>query len=424
MLDETGCGGSGTHAFCCPASQVLPTCGWYTHNNGKCDNSCPSGTVEIGSNDMYCKKNYQAACCTTNTPSMKLYTKCEWGSWPVCDTQTSCPSSKPDLLASSATGTGGATCAMRVYPYPLIYAPGQGVIIFQERKFCCDASDENETFGDCKWYTSEGSAPDGAVDGWCRSACPLGRVRVALDAKYQDCLATGGARARCCQPKYGEEIDYEPPELDYYRTALEAYLRNPTCEDPSGPLKSREAPEEDLAGLLEASSLAKRAELPAVVETRELILGLLYFTHKANLREALTDLWNSEMTNLFPQMRLPSFRDFVTGEPDVKLDGPIKAVRDITCSPYTWNDRAKGSGSRLFDCTDPDCNPDTGCEEGEASVARRGLLSLPNQTAVDFTLQKRDGPPRTFKLTINFLDGTTLDNPVTLPGVCISRWIY
>jgi hypothetical protein len=246
---------------------------------------------------------------------------------------------------------------------------------------------------------------------------------VALDTHSQDCRV-GGARARCCQPKYGEEVDYEPPELDYYRTALEAYLRNPTCEDPSGPLKSREAPEEDLAGLLETSSLAKRAELPAVIETRELILGLLYFTHKTNLREVLTDLWNSEMTGLFPQMRLPAFRDFVTGEPDVKLDGPIKAVRDITCSPYTWNDRAKGSGSRLFDCTDPDCNPDTGCEEGEASFARRGVLSLPNQTTVDFTLQKRDGPPRTFKLTINFPDGTTLDNPVTLPGVCIPRLIH
>jgi hypothetical protein len=68
MLDETGCGGSGTRAFCCPASQALPTCGWYTHNNGKCDNSCPSGTVEVGSNDMYCRKNYQAACCSTRHP--------------------------------------------------------------------------------------------------------------------------------------------------------------------------------------------------------------------------------------------------------------------------------------------------------------------------------------------------------------------
>jgi hypothetical protein len=55
MTDETGCGGYGKHQLCCPPSQTPPTCGWYTHNNGKCDNQCPAGTKEIGSNAKYCE---------------------------------------------------------------------------------------------------------------------------------------------------------------------------------------------------------------------------------------------------------------------------------------------------------------------------------------------------------------------------------
>lgn len=39
MVDQEGCG-SGKHQLCCPPDDV-PTCGWYTHNNGKCDQKCP-----------------------------------------------------------------------------------------------------------------------------------------------------------------------------------------------------------------------------------------------------------------------------------------------------------------------------------------------------------------------------------------------
>lgn len=42
MVDQGGCL-SGKHQLCCPPDDV-PTCGWYTHNNGKCDQKCGDGS--------------------------------------------------------------------------------------------------------------------------------------------------------------------------------------------------------------------------------------------------------------------------------------------------------------------------------------------------------------------------------------------
>jgi hypothetical protein len=116
MIDETGCGGSGLHSWCCPTSSAQPECGWYSHTNGNCDSECPSGSIEIGSNNFYCKKasTYQAACCTTaNYKSMKLYTRGEWEAYPQCEDTSSCPvseSSKSDLLVGASAGSGSSPC--------------------------------------------------------------------------------------------------------------------------------------------------------------------------------------------------------------------------------------------------------------------------------------------------------------------------
>lgn len=112
MLDDTGCGGFGTHGFCCPPSDKLPTCGWYTHNNGKCDGKCPEGTGIVGSTNKHCNNGgYQAACCTQDVKPIKLYSTCHVGAWPFCDSQEGCPdTSKTTLLAESSTGMGGEIC--------------------------------------------------------------------------------------------------------------------------------------------------------------------------------------------------------------------------------------------------------------------------------------------------------------------------
>ncbi|KAG4412339.1 hypothetical protein IFR04_014518 [Cadophora malorum] len=90
LVNQFACDGIGVHQFCCPPSQN-PTCGWYTHHNGKCDPTCPTGTVEVGSNSMYCNNyKYQAACCIVSTDLfvMKLYNQCSWADWPMCDNGT------------------------------------------------------------------------------------------------------------------------------------------------------------------------------------------------------------------------------------------------------------------------------------------------------------------------------------------------
>lgn len=115
MIKETNCGKTGLCTFCCPAIATLPSCGWYTHNNGNCNSECPDGKIEIGSNNMYCKKvlTYQAACCDAKHDSMKLYAKGEWGPRPNCEDAQACPisdSKKTTLLGKASSGSGAAVC--------------------------------------------------------------------------------------------------------------------------------------------------------------------------------------------------------------------------------------------------------------------------------------------------------------------------
>lgn len=175
MFDPSGCGGDGQHPFCCPPGD-RPKCGWYSHHNGKCDNTCPDGTVEVGATDANCHKNYQAACCTTNTKSMSAYKTIQWGEYPLCDNQTGCGGmgSKSTLLGQSTTGSGGATCNVRSYHF------GERIIM-QERKLCGDTSSDKYKLKDCQWYNNIGQKPGGGSDKWCRTGCLSDRVRVAID---------------------------------------------------------------------------------------------------------------------------------------------------------------------------------------------------------------------------------------------------
>ncbi|KAJ6007784.1 CAZyme family GH18 [Penicillium herquei] len=45
MWDLSACS-FGQHTFCCPPDADLPKCGWYTHNNGKCNSQCPTDYVK------------------------------------------------------------------------------------------------------------------------------------------------------------------------------------------------------------------------------------------------------------------------------------------------------------------------------------------------------------------------------------------
>ncbi|KAK0378417.1 hypothetical protein CLIM01_04192 [Colletotrichum limetticola] len=217
MFDQTGCDGTASHAFCCPATWKQPKCGWYTHNNGKCTGSCPDNMVLIGSKKRYCNNGqFQAACCTKDTQRIKLYTLYELGAFSKCDDQASCPAQSGDqsmktLLASSYIGIGGAEVCKKLLRGGRMVATG-------ERKLCCNTSNKKMTFSDCEWYSNTGSGPASSREDFCAANCPNDRVRVAMDLRAPGC--SGGGKARCCIPNYYETVEVEIEKPGVWRDSL------------------------------------------------------------------------------------------------------------------------------------------------------------------------------------------------------------
>lgn len=231
MIDDQGCEGQGSHYLCCPVDEGLPTCGWYGFNNGDCSPSCPTDYVEIGSNNMYCRKgghsrilqkSYQAACCSKTVgvgshrvsfDSLKLAGQCAWGNYPQCDTQCSGGSS---LIVASYGGTGGAVC-------------WSGGTKFQNRPYCCNQPDQDWQYSDCQWYRDIGNGPSGDRD--CKSGCPADTVRVAMgwDRTIDSCRV--GEQAYCCKTTSRSIYQRSDPNVERYTIALKAYLADPTCPD-------------------------------------------------------------------------------------------------------------------------------------------------------------------------------------------------
>ena len=227
MVDETNCGKAGLRTFCCPATATLPSCGWYTHNNGNCNSECPDGKIEIGSNNMYCKKvlTYQAACCDAKHDSMKLYAKGEWGPRPNCEDAQACPisdSKKPTLLGKASSGSGAAVCNAMYFGQITPGAP-------EERKYCYDDSNKKERFSNCQWYSGMGKFMNGAPKNWCISGCPTGKIRVGMGHHEKDDCASGSAKAFCCEPNAYTTVTTKTPKLTAYRDAMEDCMKNPRC---------------------------------------------------------------------------------------------------------------------------------------------------------------------------------------------------
>ncbi|KAL6364312.1 hypothetical protein LRP88_02231 [Fusarium phalaenopsidis] len=144
----------------------------YTHHNGKCKQQCPEDTFEIGSLSKHYRSNYQSACYSTGSSNTKLYDQCFWTEGPKCDKFAYAPDL--EKVASSATGSGGATCDAHNW------GP-ETPDTLQERKYCCEKKDGNQRWGDYKWYDNVGPGAPEDYDSFCRSGCPNDRVRVAID---------------------------------------------------------------------------------------------------------------------------------------------------------------------------------------------------------------------------------------------------
>ncbi|KAJ4142851.1 hypothetical protein NW754_010290 [Fusarium falciforme] len=377
MLDETGCGGEGTHSFCCPPSSKLPTCGWYGHGNGNCksSSSCPEGTIEIGSNNMYCKKKnkYQAACCTADTKNMRLYSTCSWGPYPDCDAQEQCPNpSTQTLVAKSYSGSGGGQCDWLVNKLGEEYG-------ISMRKYCCDTSKDKIKFSECKEYKAIGPEPANAPLGFCRSGCPQGRVRVAMDAQPLACA--DGALSTCCIPSYSDTLEVENPKLQEFRDALSEYIETPMCTNPGPLLEKRGSSAEDLFSL-EASDASGTTSLDVFeLFPREVDNGskkaaeMLFMILAAGVTNAMMsmmmEIWNATVGKLFRNLRMPGLRDYVQDQEAYEQEGPREMSHNIVCHPGMWDARIEaekdgGSNTTLIDCSTEFCPYEGECEDPDA----------------------------------------------------------
>ncbi|KAG8361863.1 hypothetical protein FVEN_g217 [Fusarium venenatum] len=392
MFDETGCGGDGGHTFCCPGgSSKLPTCGWYGHNDGNCAKSsqCPSNMWEIGSNQIYCDlaQSFQTACCATDVVSTKVYSTCGWGQYPKCDDQEGCPnpqtdSKKKNLMFSSASGSGGGVCNLRQNDR------GLPIPSHQTRKFCCNDSDKNLRFTDCKPFTDIGPGPTIEPAGFCRSGCPSDRIQVAIDTWIDKCSEAGiGGMAHCCKTDYAETFEWENPKLDSFRTDVYAWLRDPTCPMTDESLLRRATLPDDGLNNLSSTDLVPRAgkEDPIArdleVNLARLVLGAL----SKPILEEMTRTWNDAVkANNLSYLTVNLLGPLKKSTPEWETDDPDIMAHYIVCNPQEANTRSaaiqgrRGDGSKLVtNCSIPICdiNGNCGGEVPEVFRIRRGLRS-------------------------------------------------
>jgi chitinase len=329
--------------------------------------------VEIGSYNKNCKKTgtYQSACCDSDHKSMTLYTKGEWGKYPMCEETSSCPagdSKKSNLLGSANAGSGQAICNAYYKGQVLPKDPPN------ERKFCYDSSNKKERFSDCVWYGGVGTMLPGAPKNWCLSGCPSNRVRIGMG--YDKKCANYSYRALCCVPNMVDIIQVENPKLQEYRDALEEYTKAPRCEVPS-PFSKREL-----------HALGKREQKYPYDVTGHVLLALLTGTAGSNaMNDLMEEIWNKAMGDRFSNLHFPSLRDFAMKLPTWATQGPIAVSQKIMCNLNSWNERASGKGSaKTLVCYD------TTCSEGECQQARPGARkarSVPSLNLIDHSYHRR-----------------------------------
>jgi chitinase len=265
---------------------------------------------------------------------MKLYTKGEWGKYPMCEETSSCPagdSKKKDLLGSANAGSGQAICNAYYKGHVLPKDPPN------ERKFCYDGSNTKERFSDCIWYGGVGLMPSGAPKNWCLSGCPSNRVRIGMG--YDKNCANLSYRALCCVPHLTETIQKENPLVEEYRDAMEAYVKDPKCENPG------------FAGR-DLHALSRREEKPQIRTVAGLLLNLIVFMGAQDtLNDIRQEIWNRAMAS-YTYLQFPALRDYIKSTEAYRTQGPIEVSSAIVCNPNYWNKLAANETEEELDCID------------------------------------------------------------------------
>jgi chitinase len=405
MYDESSCGPKGVHNFCCPPSTSQPSCGWYTQINGKCDPTCPTDMVEIGSYNANCKQGtYQSACCSSNNKGIKLYTKGEWGKYPMCEETSSCPagdSKKKDLLGSSNAGSGQAVCNAYYKGHVLPKDPPN------ERKFCYDGSDTKERFSDCIWYGGVGAMPSGALKDWCLSGCPNNRVRIGMG--YDKECANLSYRALCCVPHLSDVTQKRNPILDEYENAMAEYVKDPKCKNSGFASRS-------------LHTLSTREEKSTTLTVHALILALLTQSTSNVLYNTMKEIWNSAMQS-YTYLQFPSLREYIKSTEAYRTQGPIAVSSNVVCNPKYWNSLASNVQEKKLICIDGIMCEGDECELSNLNPRAKSLLRPHKHSHHNYLhrlnhgkvkLDKRVGPARDFEITIPNGGGSIT---ITLPSV-------
>ncbi|KAM5351164.1 hypothetical protein ACJ41O_003887 [Fusarium nematophilum] len=377
MYDETGCGGDGAHAFCCPPDEDIPECGWYGHGGGKCQKvtECPSDMVEIGSNQMYCKKppRVQTACCKTNTKSMKVYGTCRWGEYPECDTSPECLDDYYNWpVASSSSGSGGLKCN------DLTNDIGLPILGVQRRNYCCSVKPDMR-FIDCNIYRDVGPAPDNMPDGFCRSGCPDDRVRVAIDTEVSTCSAAGvGGQATCCKTNYYDEVLVPNEKLKAYEEAMADWVESETCPNPYKVFSKRHLSSS-------STNLDVRADKVEDITAHVLLTNLLARVGSQVMLDQQSRIWNDAVR--YEYLQITYISNYIRQNWRLEWQGPSDMAIDILCNPLQWANRIKAfltgdddAMASILNCTYGFCDMDGYCEDlgdGSAVLKRRHPTLLP-----------------------------------------------
>ncbi|KAF7115479.1 hypothetical protein CNMCM5793_002437 [Aspergillus hiratsukae] len=291
-------------------------------------------TRKVHQQSMAASVRVKAACCTFDTPSMKLYSQCTWAESPVCEDGV-CLNS---LVAESSTGSGGDYCRWKTFKYTW---NGQEAT-YQERKYCCGEKDDTK-WEDCEWFDNVGIFPadSAAVEGYCASGCPSDRVRVALETR-NGCEGDGG-RVRCCKPKYTtvSKRSYTDPESRLEQSVKE-FMADPSCGIDNY-WKRDLAVDGYLFGNLSdeavspsALTLVRRASSKAQEDIEELLTTLLL---SYTVSEASREIWKKHVVSLYPNLTVEKIRAYMTGARDWVREGTWRLIDLIICNMATYNSK-------------------------------------------------------------------------------------
>ena len=373
MIDTQGCP-TGGHKLCCPPKQgFLPKCGWYTHHNGKCDQTCPDGMIEIGSNSAYCKNGkYQAACCDTGVVSMRLHTMCGWSkAFPNCASGSCSDIIVSDVAGTgatyveygaSSTGSGGAVCNWAAYP--LFFA--------EARKYCCREDLADSRWEDCEWYTQYGLYGKDWPPMTCYGNCPSDKVRVAKDMHVPGCVH--GSAARCCTPKQQTITKRDTDENSEFENYLRSFKNNGgkcSSDDSSKEYKDQIILEDYISGIIYGSPDQRRVEI-----------------------------WDDMIGVPYPHLKVASLQKWAKESDAALQQGSELVPLNVMCFMSSYNELIGNSDTWLNDCRcDPDwCGtPVTGGFPAsrlrraltDDEVRARGLVKRAGDEFVELELQDR-----------------------------------